>query len=95
MVQVSVPATAGFQYVNIHLDYGLEKTDGWVKQGGNAQTDQVKYPGRVDIRDLTAHTFKAYANSVLIAGSTDTVYNQNNFKQVRGFGGWSERGTAH
>jgi hypothetical protein len=94
VVRVSVPAEPGFQYINIHLDYGLEKTDGWVRQGSNANTDQTKYPGRANIMNLTAHTFKAYTNGTatpgtgtLISGSTDTVYNENTFKQVRGFGG--------
>jgi uncharacterized repeat protein (TIGR01451 family) len=91
MVRVNVPAAVGFQYINIHLDYGLEKTDRWIKQGSNANTDTTIYPTRPNIKDLTPHTFKAYVNAALpsnlISGSTDTVYNQNEFKQVRGFGG--------
>lgn len=36
--------------------------------------------------DDTAHTFSAYADGTLIEGSTDTVYNLNEFKRVQGFG---------
>lgn len=87
---VEVPAELGFQYINIHLDYGLEKTDGWLMRGANATSDGTgrnPAPAGLSINDNTAHTFKAYADGVLIPGSTDTVRNLNEFKQIRGFGG--------
>jgi uncharacterized repeat protein (TIGR01451 family) len=87
---VEVPAELGFQYTNIHLDYGLEKTDGWLRKGANATSDGTgknPAPVGVSIVDNTAHTFKAYADGTLIPSSTDTVYNLNEFKQIRGFGG--------
>ena len=89
VVTVSVPAELGFQYINIHLDYGLEKTDGWERKGANVDNDSAINPtlSGVDIDEATPHTFSAYADGTLIPGSTDTVYNQNEFKQVRGFGG--------
>jgi hypothetical protein len=85
--RVNVPAALGFQYINIHLDYGLEKTDGWIKQGSNAVDNPNLAPVRPNIINLTPYTFRAYADNVLIPGSTDTIYNENEFKQVRGFGG--------
>jgi hypothetical protein len=94
--KVQVPAELGFQYVNIHLDYGLEKTDGWIRKGGNVKNDPTINPDLAgqSIEDDTAHTFSAYADGGLIDGSRDTIYNLNEFKQVRGFGGlvqeWNE-----
>ncbi|HEY1409950.1 MAG TPA: hypothetical protein VF434_13490, partial [Promineifilum sp.] len=89
VVLVDVPAEEGFQYVNIHLDYGLEKSNGWIKKGANAVNDPLINPNftGISIIDNTAHTFKAYVDGVLLAGSTDTIYNLNEFKQIRGFGG--------
>jgi hypothetical protein len=88
---VEVPAELDFQYVNIHLDYGLEKTDGWIRKGANVSNDPLINPDPlldgVSIVDNTPHTFQAYADDVLIDDSTDTVYNLNEFKQIRGFGG--------
>jgi uncharacterized repeat protein (TIGR01451 family) len=86
---IDVPAELGFQYINIHLDYGLEKTKDWEKKGANVTNDGLNDPSLTDItiNDNTDHTFNAYADGVLIPGSTDTVYNLNEFKQIRGFGG--------
>jgi hypothetical protein len=87
---VDVPAELGFQYINIHLDYGLEKTDGWIKKGANATSEATgknPAPAGLSINDNTAHTFNAYTDGVLIPGNTDTMYNLNEFKQIRGFGG--------
>jgi uncharacterized repeat protein (TIGR01451 family) len=87
---VHVPAELGFQYINIHLDYGLEKTDGWLKKGDNAVSDGTgknPAPEGLTIVDNTAYTFNAYADSSLITDSTDTICNQNEYKQIRGFGG--------
>ena len=87
--RVEVPAKLGFQYVNIHLDYGLEKTNGWIKKGSNVTNNPTIYPALngVAIVDNTPHTFQAKVNGFLLGGSSDTVYNLNEFKQIRGFGG--------
>jgi hypothetical protein len=76
--------TTGFLYINIHMDYGLEKLNGWVKQGSNANYNATVNPTmpKVNIINNTAHTFTSS-----IAGSTDTIYNANSFKSVKGFGG--------
>ena len=68
VARVDVPAEEGFQYVNIHLDYGLEKSNGWIKKGANAVNDPLINPNftGISIIDNTAHTFKACR----IAGST-------------------------
>jgi hypothetical protein len=86
---VDVPAEFGFQYINIHLDYGLEKTKDWEKKGTGVTNDGLNDPSLagITIDDNTAHSFAAYADGVLIDGSTDAVYNLNEFKQIRGFGG--------
>jgi hypothetical protein len=86
---VEVPAETGFQYINIHLDYGLEKTQGWLKKGTSVTGDTLVNPAiaGITIVDNTAHTFQAYADGTLIPGTTDAIYNLNEFKQIRGFGG--------
>jgi hypothetical protein len=89
-ILVDVEAQGGFQYINIHLDYGLEKTDGWLKKGANATSDGTgknPAPAGLSIVDNSPYTFKANADGVWIVGSTDTIYNVNEFKQIRGFGG--------
>jgi hypothetical protein len=84
VVFVNVPAELGFQYINIHLDYGLEKLNGWVKQGSDAIYNLTINPTmpQVNIINNTKHTFTSS-----IPNSTDDIYNQNEFKQVRGAGG--------
>jgi hypothetical protein len=74
----------GFVYLNVHLDYGLEKTDGWRSSGAEAINDPAINSALdgVDIFNLTDHTFNSS-----IAGSEDTVENVNVFKDPRGFGG--------
>ncbi|MFT3892848.1 MAG: hypothetical protein QM730_14545 [Anaerolineales bacterium] len=76
--------TTGFMYINIHMDYGLEKLNGWVKQGSNANYNATINPTmpKVNIVNNTAHTFTSS-----IPNSTDTIYNSNSFKSVKGFGG--------
>jgi uncharacterized repeat protein (TIGR01451 family) len=76
--------TTGFMYINIHLDYGLEKLNGWVKSGSNANYNLTINPTmpKVNIINNTPHTFTSS-----IAGSTDSIFNVNEFKKVKGFGG--------
>ena len=93
---VDVPAELGFQYVNIHLDYGLEKTRDWEKAGADALNGGASDPSLagVSINDDTAHVFNASADGILIPGSSDPDYNFNEFKQIRGFGGLVYLATA-
>jgi hypothetical protein len=76
--------TSGFMYINIHLDYGLEKLNGWIKSGANANYNLTINPTmpKVNIVNNTKHTFTSS-----IANSTDWIYNANEFKKVKGFGG--------
>jgi uncharacterized repeat protein (TIGR01451 family) len=76
--------TSGFMYINIHLDYGLEKLNGWVKNGSNANYNLTINPTmpKVNIVNNTQHTFTSS-----IPNSTDSIYNANEFKRVKGFGG--------
>jgi len=80
---------SGFVYVNIHLDYGLEKTSGWKRSDLNALNVGATDPGLQDINieNLWPHTFSADAGAVLIDGSEDTITNNNEFKRLRGIGG--------
>jgi hypothetical protein len=79
---VTVP-TSGFVYVNMHLDYGLEKQTGWVKSGTDNAEDNGNVPGsQPTINENTAYTFSSN-----VTGSTDTVSNDNIFKNIKGVGG--------
>ena len=71
-------------YINIHLDYGLEKLSGWVKNGSTATYNTTINPSipRVNIVNNTQHTFTSS-----IPNSTDAIFNTNEFKRVKGFGG--------
>jgi hypothetical protein len=77
--------TTGFMYINIHLDYGLEKLNGWEKKNGNnAYYNRIINPTipMVNILNGTAHLFDS-----TIPNSSDTISNTNEFKRVKGFGG--------
>jgi hypothetical protein len=75
--------TSGFVYLNIHLDYGLEKTKGWEKSGDNALYDAADFdPSYPDIMNLTSHPFDSS-----IPDSSDAISNLNVFKRIKGFGG--------
>jgi hypothetical protein len=84
ILTVSGLPTSGFVYLNLHLDYGLEKTKGWEKSRNDALNDPEINPelDGVDILHLTDHTFDSS-----IPDSTDTVQNNNVFKRIRGIGG--------
>jgi hypothetical protein len=79
---VSGLPSEGFVYLNLHLDYGLEKTDGWVRDRVDSLNDDTMYPGRMDILDGQAYTFDSS-----IADSAATVDSTNVFKRLRGIGG--------
>jgi hypothetical protein len=77
--------TTGFMYINIHLDYGLEKLNGWEKKtGNNAYYNTTINPTmpKVNILNGTIHPFTSS-----IANSSDSISNTNEFKRVKGFGG--------
>jgi hypothetical protein len=83
-VKVTVPDT-GFVYVNLHLDYGLEKTDNWLMKPGQVADSQAN-------PDLgTFVDFAKYAFSHLVDGSQagqDTIASDNIFKRIVGIGGF-------
>ncbi len=83
-VTLSGLPTTGFMYINIHLDYGLEKLNGWVKDKNNALYNLTINPTmpKVNILNNTTHTFTSS-----IQNSTDAIANTNEFKRVKGFGG--------
>lgn len=88
---VSGLPTSGFVYVNLHLDYGLEKTKGWEKSRNDALNDLEINPDLegADIENLADHTFDSS-----IPDSADTVQNNNVWKRIRGIGGLvQEEGT--
>ena len=76
--------TSGFMYINIHLDYGLEKLNGWVKTGDNAVSNTTVNPTipNVNIVNNTPHEFDS-----TVPDSSDTISNTNEFKKIKGFGG--------
>jgi hypothetical protein len=82
----------GFIYLNIHLDYALEKQTGWSKSspstGIDNAIDNPNVPGtQVPIMDNQEYTFSADVNGEDLNGSTDTIINDNLFKNIRGIGG--------
>ncbi|NND84100.1 MAG: hypothetical protein HKN46_03025, partial [Acidimicrobiia bacterium] len=86
---VNVLAEDSFQYINIHLDYGLEKTKDWERKGESVVNDGTNDEalGGIRIDPGTALAFRALADGIEIAGSTDSVSSVHEFKQIRGFGG--------
>jgi len=79
----------GFVYMNLHLDYGLEKQNGWTKSGENAINDPAVNPvlSGISIVEPTSHTF---SSSIDGTADNDTIVNDNVFKSVKGFGGMAE-----
>lgn len=76
---------SGFVYITVHLDFGLEGTDGWVKGKLDAALHDDKNfdPDYPNILNDQVFAFSAPA----IAGSEDSIRNTNVFKNLRGFGG--------
>ena len=82
----------GFIYLNLHLDYGLEKQTGWVKSSPSTGIDNaLDNPNLADVKqaimDNTAYNFSALVNGGLLSGSSDTIINDNIFKNIKGVGG--------
>ena len=81
-----VPTGDGSIYVNIHLDYGEEKlnfTKGTADKAlaftGNSQRD---------IQDATAYAFDHAFGGAPTSPATDTIYNDNVFKKLKGNAGF-------
>jgi hypothetical protein len=82
-VTVHVPAVSGgFAYINIHLDYGLKRTTGYLKGGpsGNDAVDKTN-TAIVRVPDLQTYAFSD------TAGGSYTVSTTNAFKKNPGIGG--------
>lgn len=78
-------ASGQFTFINLHLDYGLEKTDGWKKKGDDAVNDPAVNP---DLSGVTIPHLFDYEFASSITNSGDTVAGYNNFKRIRGVGGF-------
>ena len=76
---------SGFLYINLHLDYDLEKTDGWQRSGETALG--VNELGNLydDILEGTEYAFSHTVGGTL--GGEDFIFNDNIFKNIRGVGG--------
>ncbi|MDH3189185.1 MAG: hypothetical protein OEM39_00875 [Acidimicrobiia bacterium] len=89
VLYVEVPAVAGFQYATLHLDYGLEKTNGWVRAGEDAYIDPAVNPDP-GVSGLTLVSLGEYRFALQVDESPVAhviVTNVNEFKNVKGFGG--------
>jgi hypothetical protein len=82
-----------FIYLNVHLDYGLEKQDGWKLVDGStdstkdekADSDAGKGNFYDDIIDHGAYSFSHVDEDGTSYG--DVIYNDNMFKKLKGNGG--------
>ena len=86
---VEVEVAAGFHYLNLHLEYGLEGSKGWSSDGSNAFNDPGIAPDLVgiDVLDVTDHEFTIWTDGVRNDDSAVVIANHNEFKNVKGFGG--------
>jgi hypothetical protein len=90
---VTVPET-GFLYVNMHLDFGLEKQSGWLKgeAGGLVDYEDAKDNPVVTSSDPavlpTILEGTEYVFSSNLVGSEDSIFNNNVFKNLKGNGGF-------
>jgi len=66
-------------YINIHLDYGLKQTGGYLKDSNSNALDNTLTTHLID--NLLHYDF-----SVSTGVPGDTIINQNNFKKNPGFG---------
>ena len=82
----------GFIYLNVHLDYGLEKETGWNKSspesGVDNAVDNNSVPGdQPPIDDGHSYDFSAEVDGSPLVGSEDSIINDNQFKNIKGAGG--------
>jgi hypothetical protein len=84
--------TDAFIYLNVHLDYGLEKETGYLWSSPVAGTDNAVDNPNVTgtaptILDGHEYEFSAAANGADLVGSEDGIVNDNIFKKLKGVGG--------
>jgi hypothetical protein len=97
LITINDMDTDGFRYINIHLDYGLKKTEGWqaTDLSNDGLTPDATNPSRIgpdgvlgeDIAQMTEYDFAADADGILIPDSGDEIYNNNILKKSWGAGG--------
>jgi hypothetical protein len=75
----------GIAYVNLHIDYGLEKSDGWRRQGDDAVGDASINPG-LDGHVLQDGSVFTFGSS--LPGGHDAMAAANVWKRIRGIGGF-------
>jgi uncharacterized repeat protein (TIGR01451 family) len=78
--------TEGFVYIGVRLDYGLKKTNGWVKgKNDDALYDDKRFnPACPDIPNIPE---PGYIFDSDIPDSDDSISNSNIFENPKGFGG--------
>lgn len=90
-----------FVYLNLHLDFGLEKTRVYGRSGEDAigrsgvganpptsnVTEYWDDPGIAGTPPASPFLFSAEAGGADIAGSGDLLFNDNVFKAIKGIGG--------
>jgi hypothetical protein len=88
-VTVEVEVAAGFHYVNLHLEHGLEGSNGWSSDGSNAFNDPDIDPELrgIDVLDAVDHAFTIWVDDIRYDDSVVAIANHNEFKNVKGFGG--------
>ena len=86
---VEIEVSAGFHYLNLHLDHGLEGSNGWIGGDADAFNDPAVNPdlAGTDLLDETEHAFTIWVDGTRFDGSVTTITNHNEFKNVKGFGG--------
>lgn len=87
-------------YLNMHLDYGLEKQSGWSKSvdasGNENAVDNTNVAGvQPDILEKTNYQFSASINNVFQNDSVDSIFNDNVFKNLKGVGGFVRTANDH
>ncbi len=79
-----------FVYINMHMDFGVEKQTGWVRGGLNGE-DALDNPNVAGVQpkllEHSAFAFSAEIDGSDLVGSEDVIYNDNIFKNIKGMGG--------
>jgi hypothetical protein len=91
--------TMGFVYINMHLDFDLEKRTGYIKgnetdpnvTGNGLGEDALDNPNvagaQPQIVEGSNFEFSAAVNGAALADSSDTIVNENVWKNIKGMGG--------
>ena len=87
-------------YLNMHLDYGLEKQTGWSKSvdalGNENAVDNPNVAGvQPNILEKTNYEFSASINNLFQSNSVDSIFNDNVFKNLKGVGGFAHTAGTH